>query len=219
MNMKDLQEVISGKKKEYFEKIENFCKEDEIKKFKTVTIDFNEISDEEKLKTKINDDNCGIYIFFCDNNVKDIIKEFYPKKRENQDKYKMLSKYQDEYKMLSRYNKENFEDNDKENSPYCLYVGSSKELKSRLRQHCDDNLNGPYAMHIGSWKNWSHLKEQKEQKELKVLEVLKELKDGQIEIFILKLENKKEYFPEQIQFYEDVLWDYYKPLLGRRGPK
>ena len=214
MTISDFPEIISRKKKEYFEKIENFCKEDEIKKIKIDTIDFNEISDEEKLKTKINNDNCGIYIFFCDNNVKDIIKEFYPKKRENQDKYKMLSKYQDEYKMLSRYNEENFED--KVKSLYCLYVGSSKKLKSRLREHCDDNTKGPYAMHIGSWKNWSHLKELKEQK---VLEELKELEDGQIIIKILKLENQKEYIPEQIQFYEDVLWDSYKPLLGRRGSK
>ena len=145
--------------------------------------------------------------------MKDIINEFYPKKRENQDKYKMLSKYQDEYKMLSRYNEENFEGNVKEDLLNCLYVGSSKKLKSRLREHCDDNTKGPYAMHIGSWKNWSHLKE------LEELEVLEELKDGQIIVKILKLENQKEYIPEQIQFYEDVLWDSYKPLLGRRGSK
>ena len=81
-------------------------------------------------------------------------------------------------------------------------VGSSKELKSRLREHCDDKPKGPYAMHIGSWKNWL---------------TLEKLKDGQIKI--LKLENQNEYFPDQIQFYEDVLWDYYKPLLGRRGSK
>lgn len=190
MNISDLQEIISDKKKEYFEKIENFCKEDEIKKFKTVTIDFNEISDEEKLKTKINNDDCGIYIFFCDNNVKDIIKEFYPKSKKGEN--------------YSKYNEENFEDKVKENPLNCLYVGSSEELKSRLRQHCDDKLKGPYAMHIGSWNNWL---------------TLEELKAGQIIIKILKLENKNEYFPEQIQFYEDVLWDYYKPLLGRRGPK
>lgn len=140
--------------------------------------------------------------------MKKIINDSYPKSKNEEN--------QDEYKILSKYNKENFEDKDKENSLNCLYVGSSKTLKSRLRQHCDDNLNGPYAMHIGSWKNWSHLKELKE---MDVLEELKELKDGQIEIIILKLENQKEYFPDQIQFYEDVLWDYYKPLLGRRGPK
>lgn len=192
MNISDLQEIISGKKKEYFEKIENFCKEDEIKKFKIDTIDFNEISDEEKFKTKINNDNCGIYIFFCDDKVKEIIKNSYPKRKKE--------KNQAEYKMLSRYNKKNFEDN----LLNCLYVGSSKELKSRLREHCDDNPKGPYAMHIGSWKNWMPLEE---------------LKDGQIKIKILKLENQNEYIPEQIQFYEDVLWDYYKPLLGRRGSK
>lgn len=128
--------------------------------------------------------------------MKEIIKNSYPKRKKE--------KNQDEYKMLSKYNEENFEDNVKENLLNCLYVGSSKELKSRLREHCDYNPKGPYAMHIGSWKNWLPLKE---------------LKDGQIKIFILKLENQNEYFPEQIQFYEDVLWDYYKPLLGRRGSK
>ena len=201
MTISDFPEIISRKKKEYFEKIENFCKEDELKKFKTVTIDFNEISDEGKLKrdpfkNNINNDECGIYIFFCDDKVKEIIKNSYPKRKkgENQDKYKMLSKY----------NEENFENKVKENPLNCLYVGSSKELKSRLREHCDDNTKGPYAMHIGSWKNWLPLKE---------------LKAGQIIIKILKLENQNEYFPEQIQFYEDVLWDYYKPLLGRRGSK
>ena len=204
MNISDFPEIISRKKKEYFEKIENFCKEDEFKKFKIDTIDFNEISEEEKLKTKINNDNCGIYIFFCDNNVKEIINKFYPKrkKRKNQDIYKILSKYQDEYKMLSKYNEENFKGNVKEDLLNCLYVGSSKKLKSRLREHCDDKRKGPYALHIGSWKNWLPLKE---------------LKAGQIKI--LKLENQNEYFPDQIQFYEDVLWDYYKPLLGRRGSK
>lgn len=202
MNIIDLQEIISDTKKEYFEKIENFCKEDELKKIKTDTIDFKEIyTDEGKLKrdpfkNNINNDNCGIYIFFCDDKVKEIIINSYPKRKKE--------KNQDEYKMLSKYNEENFEDNVKENLLNCLYVGSSKELKSRLREHCDDNPKGPYAMHIGSWKNWFPLKE---------------LKDGQIKIFILKLENQNEYFPEQIQFYEDVLWDYYKPLLGRRGSK
>lgn len=202
MNIIDLQEIISDTKKEYFEKIENFCKEDELKKFKTDTIDFKEIyTDEGKLKrnpfkNKINKGDCGIYIFFCNDKVKEIIKDSYPKSKKGEN--------QDEYKMLSKYNEENFEDNVKENLLNCLYVGSSKELKSRLREHFDDNPKGPYAMHIGSWKNWLPLKE---------------LKDEQIKIFILKLENQNEYFPDQIQFYEDVLWDYYKPLLGRRGPK
>jgi len=201
MNISDFPEIISRKKKEYFEKIENFCKEDEFKKFKIDTIDFNEISDEGKLKrdpikNNINNDDCGIYIFFCDDKVKEIIKNSYPKRKKGEN--------QDEYKMLSKYNEENFENKVKENPLNCLYVGSSKELKSRLREHCDDNTKGPYAMHIGSWKNWLPLKE---------------LKAGQIIIKILKLENQKEYFPEQIQFYEDVLWDYYKPLLGRRGSK
>ena len=201
MNISDFPEIISRKKKEYFEKIENFCKEDEFKKFKIDTIDFNEISDEGKLKrdpfkNNINNDDCGIYIFFCDDKVKEIIKNSYPKRKKGEN--------QDEYKMLSKYNEENFENKVKENPLNCLYVGSSKELKSRLREHCDDNTKGPYAMHIGSWKNWLPLKE---------------LKAGQIIIKILKLENQKEYIPEQIQFYEDVLWDYYKPLLGRRGSK
>ena len=48
------------------------------KTFKTVTIDFNEISEEGKLKrdpfkNKINNDDCGIYIFSCDDNVKKIM--------------------------------------------------------------------------------------------------------------------------------------------------
>ena len=197
MNISDLQEIISDKKKEYFEKIENFCKEDEFKKFKTPfdIIYFKDIyTDEGKLKrdpfkNKINKGDCGIYIFFCNDKVKEIIKDSY-------------TKIKDEYKMLSKYNEENFVDNVKENSLNCLYVGSSKKLKSRLREHCDDKRKGPYALHIGSWKNWLPLKE---------------LKAGQIKI--LKLENQNEYFPDQIQFYEDVLWDYYKPLLGRRGPK
>ena len=197
MNIRDLQKIISDKKKEYLEKIENFCKEDEFKKFKTPfdIIYFKDIyTDEGKLKRDpfknyINNDDCGIYIFFCNDKVKEIIKDSYPK-------------IKDEYKMLSKYNEENFDDKVKENSLNCLYVGSSKKLKSRLREHCDDKRKGPYALHIGSWKNWLPLKE---------------LKAGQIKI--LKLENQNEYFPDQIQFYEDVLWDYYKPLLGRRGPK
>ena len=71
----------------------------------------------------------------------------------------------DEYNILSKYNEENFEDKVKEDLLNCLYVGSSKELKSRLRQHCDDNPKGPYAMHIGSWKNWLPLEELKARSE------------------------------------------------------
>ena len=170
MNISDLQEIISSKKKEYFEKIENFCKEDEFKKFKTPfdIIYFKDIyTDEGKLKrnpfkNKINKGDCGIYIFFCNDKVKEIIKDSY-------------TKIKDEYKMLSKYNEENFQNNVKENSLNCLYVGSSKKFKSRLREHCDDKRKGPYALHIDSWKNWLPLKE---------------LKAGQIKI--LKLENQNE---------------------------
>ena len=93
----DLQKIISDKKKEYFEKIENFCKEDEIKKFKTPfdIIYFKDIyTDEGKLKKDpfknyINKGDCGIYTFFCNNKVKEIIKDSYPKskKEENLSKY------------------------------------------------------------------------------------------------------------------------------------
>lgn len=78
------------------------------------------------------------------------------------------------------------------NQDNCLYVGSSHNIKKRIIEHL--GLGGSpktYAMHLREW--WDY---------------------GLITIEIYSVENDK-----YLQLYEDILWDYYKPLLGRQGKK
>jgi len=78
-----------------------------------------------------------------------------------------------------------------------LYVGSCKEnIKSRLMQHFGFKSKSTYALHLNEWWDFERF--------------------GGIEIIInevLYLNN------DALQVCEDILWDYYKPILGKQGKK
>ena len=84
------------------------------------------------------------------------------------------------------------ENNFSENKENCLYVGSSHNLKKRIEEHLGvGGSSKTYAMHLSKW--W---------------------KDGLITLTYYKVEEDK-----CLQLFEDILWNYYKPILGRQGKK
>lgn len=89
---------------------------------------------------------------------------------------------------LFKINEENF--NDKNNK--CLYVGSSHNIKKRIKEHLGTaGSNKTYALHLKQWID----------------------DDVKFQIHIFKTEDIN------LQLFEDLLWDLYKPLLGRKGAK
>lgn len=77
------------------------------------------------------------------------------------------------------------------NQSKCLYVGSSKKLKDRLKQHIGLTSKTTYALHLNKW--W---------------------KNKKIEIEIYEVIDFK-----NMQLYEDCLWRKNKPIMGREGKK
>ena len=75
-----------------------------------------------------------------------------------------------------------------------LYVGSSQHLYTRLKQHLTDKYKSVYALHLSTWFP----------------------KDKSINIQIIEMKDKN---AEKMQFYEDMLWEAYKPILGKKGTK
>jgi hypothetical protein len=79
---------------------------------------------------------------------------------------------------------------------YCLYVGSSKgNVVKRLVQHlgiAGDNSK-VYALHMARW--WPEAAVRIEVRQFK----------GEAEPYLQEIEN--------------MLWDYYQPIFGKRGPK
>ena len=78
----------------------------------------------------------------------------------------------------------------------CLYVGSSKGLISRIKQHLGFGPKGTYAMHLYHWCKNLNL-------------------DITIDIYTFDKEVSKEAF----QAFEDGAWSILKPMLGRQGKK
>lgn len=77
------------------------------------------------------------------------------------------------------------------NQSKCLYVGSSKKLRDRLKQHIGLTSKTTYALHLNEW--WRN-------------------KKIEIEIYeIIDFDN--------MQLYEDCLWQANKPILGREGKR
>lgn len=77
------------------------------------------------------------------------------------------------------------------NQSKCLYVGSSKKLRDRLKQHIGITSKSTYALHLNKW--W---------------------KNKKIEIEIYEVIDYA-----NTQLYEDRLWQKNKPILGREGKK
>jgi len=78
----------------------------------------------------------------------------------------------------------------------CLYVGSSKEIIKRLKEHLGINeAKKTYALHLNKW--WGK---------------------ENINIDIYEFDNN-ENNEKDVQTFEDLLWEEYKPLFGRQGKK
>ena len=89
---------------------------------------------------------------------------------------------------MAKVNDENIEIN-KEN---CIYVGQSKNVSGRLKEHLFLKRESTYALRLN-----------------------KLLENASITIEIHEFSNNV----NEVQIFEDVLWDYYKPLFGKQGKK
>ena len=76
-----------------------------------------------------------------------------------------------------------------------LYIGSSKNLRARFKQHLGDGPVGTYAMHMKHWINGINLK---------------------IEFTYHRFSG---FSNNALQALEDGLWDRLKPMFGKRGAK
>lgn len=76
-----------------------------------------------------------------------------------------------------------------------LYVGRSKTLKARLRQHLGAENRGIYSMHLQRWATG---------------------KDIDISISYMQFENKEDLL---VQAIEDGLWASLRPAFGRKGER
>jgi hypothetical protein len=121
----------------------------------------------------------------------------YPSDKEITDKRKELGK---EYK-LARFKPRGSKPQKK---PLCLYVGSSIGTKrtgitTRIKQHLEKSSSGTFALHLAAWcKN-----------------------DESIEINfdIWDFSSVVEGNPIYLQIIEDIIWENYKPLFGKKGAK
>jgi hypothetical protein len=77
----------------------------------------------------------------------------------------------------------------------CLYVGSCREnASSRIKQHFDKRSK-TYGLHLSEW--WCRKKP--------------------IKMFILAF--KEDFDKGYLSWIEDILWEKYKPLFGKKGPR
>ena len=81
--------------------------------------------------------------------------------------------------------------NNESNQSKYLYVGSSKKLRDRLKQHLGLTSKTTFALHLKEW--WT---------------------DKKIEIELYEIKDC-----DNMQLYEDLLWQKYKPIFGREGKK
>jgi hypothetical protein len=78
---------------------------------------------------------------------------------------------------------------------YCLYAGSSNNnIKSRMKHHFE--LSGTYGLHLDAW--WPR-------------------ENKPLAIHVLKFGETVS--AEYLSLIEDTLWEHYKPLFGKKGPR
>ncbi len=96
---------------------------------------------------------------------------------------------------LKKYNSENSiklpQINDTNIESKYLYVGSSKNIKTRLKQHIGKVPKGTYSLRLKDWFL------------------------GEIHIDIYCFHNNQ----DEVQIIEDLLWEKLKPIFGRQGKK
>mgnify|MGYP001559803280 FL=1 len=77
-----------------------------------------------------------------------------------------------------------------------LYVGSSKEIDKRFKEHLGYGHKGTYAMQLGHWANGLNLN---------------------VDFMCMRFETTTT--GKVLQAFEDAIWDNFNPMLGRRGAK
>lgn len=77
-----------------------------------------------------------------------------------------------------------------------LYVGSSREFIKRVREHLGYGYKGTYAMQLAYWTQGLNLN---------------------IQLFCMRF--KTSINQEVVQAFEDAIWDFVKPMLGRKGAR
>lgn len=80
-------------------------------------------------------------------------------------------------------------------SSSALYVGRSAAPRKRLREHLLASTQGTYAMHLTEWATRLDL---------------------HVDFYLYRFESVSW---RALQVLEDGLWDYLRPLLGRRGER
>ena len=76
-----------------------------------------------------------------------------------------------------------------------LYVGSCKDISSRIKQHLGIKQHEKtYALYLSKWWDYS--------------------KFGNLQIDFYEIATNSQ---EGLQICEDLLWDYFNPLLGKKG--
>ena len=80
-----------------------------------------------------------------------------------------------------------------ENKENCIYVGSSIHFFERMKNHLE-KPKSTYSLHLKRWFP----------------------PDWKLSIEVIKVKNESLAI---MQIYEDLLWEAYKPLLGRQGKK
>ncbi len=171
-----------------------------LNKFREI-LEKNEYPDllKEKELTGLNNDSQTIYMFFMDS--------FPYEKKKIEDKFnetKELEKLKGNKLSLCRINDSGKWENAKNGEQVCLYVGSSKNIKKRLKEHLFCCNKESYAMHLDTW-------------------FYENDKEKHITIYIwdfsnfFDCDNNKNL--EYLQTIEDLLWNNYEPLFGRQGKK
>ncbi len=78
----------------------------------------------------------------------------------------------------------------------CLYVGGSRDIAKRVKEHLGFGNRKTYAMNIAFW-----------------------CRNLNLDIDIVCMCYEPKISKEVIQAFEDGLWEHFKPLLGRKGAR
>ena len=157
----------------YIKELQIISKNIKFEKIKTLNII---VSKSKKLKDEI--ENLGnkgyiIYIVIIDNTVS--LDELKKEKRKSKELYYSFPQVNEEH--VEKGNR-------------CLYIGSSLNISSRLKQHLGFiGSNRTFSLRLNNWA-----------------------KERRINIELYETDTK-----DNMQLFEDLLWRKYKPMLGRMG--
>jgi hypothetical protein len=112
---------------------------------------------------------------------------------------KIFEELRDSYGM-SRINDVDQWENVRKDESLCLYVGSSNGIISRIKDHWGEGAKGTYALHLKEW--WKN-------------DIQKEIV---VDIWYLSpiIGGERQ---DYLQIIEDIVWEKYKPLFGKKGTK